>query len=578
LDKTIQFSVTEPGDGSLMNSTEIFWKLEDPMVSPTNFGGYDVISVTGIGGSRTFTLLSSQINGRYGQRVYFFIRANDTLGNLRTTSTTYFTISDNVLPNFNENTKNLLDILNNNGKNFSVEAWDLDYPLSSGIASVTLYYRLNNSAVGTGSGEYTAILTIMGSINADRKNYTLNLSPLTTTTWVYQTEFYYKILVIDVKGNQYLSPTANHFTVFPAFSVNIASPIAANPNQKLYYYNSSTVHISVTTGQACNIWYQIDGNPSGESPVFGTSYTTTVSGFSEGYHNITIYYFNEIHYRIFEFYMDFTPPSIVTNMRAQVQGNVIIISWQPPSNADPLTTYEIWKKTGTGQFVKIATIEGTQYIDPAIQGSQKYQYKIITIDRAGNISEFSNTIMVKTAMPGWMLIIIIAGIAIGAVLGMRIAISTKRNKTLRELGSMSIEEQGKLFDSIPSQEQQLTEEQKAEQRKKIRGVEDNVFVDTQEIKMELWQQIDWKSKDEYWKKRSEKFNEFLSEYIISALKSELNKDYATALKIYLLALRTAELDKNIDLDVFDFLRNKIYEIYSNPQIRDDNDGSNENDE
>ncbi|MBD3351427.1 MAG: hypothetical protein GF364_08065 [Candidatus Lokiarchaeota archaeon] len=569
LDKDINFTVTEPSDSSLMNSATLYWALENPSVSstPGNHDGSRSILVSGTGGYENITILTSEITGIYGEKIYFVIEAVDNENNKKTTLIYYFTISDNIAPDIDQGSKNTLDMLNDRGKTFTVEVWDPDYPTSSGIESITIYYRIDNDDVGTAGDKHDGTLSPSIAIMRSRSEYEIELTPEVSYDWENESVIWYIISVTDIKGNEYLT-TKQSFSVFDGFDVIFTSPAIADENEQDYYYNTSQITLSVTSEVICDKWYELDGQDFMIMPHTGLNFQVVLTDLTEGYHNITVYYFNSLYYQVLEFYMDFTIPNPATSLTTSMFGSYISISWVPPNDADSLTSYQVWRKRGNRDWEKIATTEisATQYLDTDVAKGNTYEYKVITVDRAGNMSDFSTTVSMSTGLPSWITFIIIIGAAAVGIGVFQLVKFIRKDKSLRDLGELSQDERSEFFDAEESKNQDYDVSQSSKSSKKIKpkSDEEELFADTSEIKEELWQQVDWKSKAVYMDKVTKQWKKNVEEISKEALKYELKGDLAHALQLYKLAARAAEKFTDIDLDLFDFLRAKIFNIYSNP--------------
>lgn len=556
--KNINFTASEASDASGLTGISIYWAVENPSISIQvgNYDGTDSLSASGTGGDYGFKIDPSQIDGIYGDEVYFILSATDSEGNLKITTALSFMIDDIIRPAFSEGSHNMLDIINTYGKDFSVELWDPDYPTSSGISSIKIYYRLNNSDVDDIPAKYTDILTYSGTIQKNRKTYTVELPWEDSDSWLNNTDVYYFIRVEDAAGNINDS-SINVFSVVEYFEFTVNLPVDAEPSELSYYYNVTQISLDIESEISTNLYYDLDGNPSGETPVYGSTYTNTISGLTEGYHNITIYYLNDQYFELIEFYIDLTPPSTIDDVNIAWTNNIIRLSWQLPESYDSLAKIEIWRSTNDGSFTKLTEVDSvtTLYSDIAVNSQDSYAYKIIVRDRAGNRSSFSSVVSVNPPLPIWIWFVI-AGAAVGAVFTvLKLRQRAQTERSLQELGDMSVDEREKLFQYEQSKEKQASAAVSSQT---------GPFDSDSQIKEKVWKEIDWKSKAKMKEKIQAFWHQKVYSLVESAVRNEIDGKLDVAVKLYKFALRAAENCDDIDLEVFDLLREKIFSVYENP--------------
>ena len=105
--------------------------------------------------------------------------------------------------------------------------------------------------------------------------------------------------------------------------------------------------------------------------------------------------------------IDTIPPNIATRLNAEgLEGGQILLTWDSPSDSD-INNYDIYRRVamiglaaqsgGTGphayadyQFVD--TSSSTNWIDGDTSSGVTYEYKIKTVDKAGNKAELSNSV------------------------------------------------------------------------------------------------------------------------------------------------------------------------------------------
>jgi subtilisin family serine protease len=89
-----------------------------------------------------------------------------------------------------------------------------------------------------------------------------------------------------------------------------------------------------------------------------------------------------------------TPPAAPSNLTARVRGKAVDLSWNDNSNNE--TGFAIERKTGTGSFVQIATVDAnvTSFTDSGL-AKNTYAYRVRAYNSQGN-SAYSNEVTVTT--------------------------------------------------------------------------------------------------------------------------------------------------------------------------------------
>jgi predicted phage tail protein len=97
---------------------------------------------------------------------------------------------------------------------------------------------------------------------------------------------------------------------------------------------------------------------------------------------------------------DTTPPSAPGGLKATVAKGKVNLSWSGSTDTggSGLAGYHVWRSTGgpSSTFTVIATIGSTSYSDTAITGNVDYWYYVTAVDGAGNQSQPSNIVAVKS--------------------------------------------------------------------------------------------------------------------------------------------------------------------------------------
>ncbi|MHA1820776.1 MAG: fibronectin type III domain-containing protein [Promethearchaeota archaeon] len=562
-DKDIIFTSTEPSDGSGLSIVRVFWKLNDPSVSDSNYDGMvPDNNLNHDGGQLSLKILANSINGSYGDKVYFIVQSEDSASNKITSSVFYFNVSDSVLPTISQPIENTYNIMRDYGKVFEATIWDPDFPRSSGIYSVTLYYRLNNSDVTTTN--YDGVLIPEETIVQSLKNYTFKLDPNITRFWGNSTDVYFFFSLKDINGNSYNSPVKS-FKVVVTITPNFIYPL---PASKKYYYNTYLINISIIVNVPCDIWYKIDDYPP-SAHYFGLSYYTNIElpNKTEGVHYITIYYFSEQFNKTFELYIDMTPTSPVSTINIETIGNTIVLTWTPPADADDLTYYRIYRSespNGPFEYWGDTHVGITTFTDFGCKPGKTYYYKIFAVDRAGNISEASKVISITMPIPWYFYIILLIAATMAVITIVKIKANVNRKKALKRLGDVSEEELEKF---------NITDEALTAKQKDL-GSAERITIDTTTgaVKEAEWKEINIgtaaTAKRRYDRVMAQPapiyWNNSLKTLVENALKHELQGRIGAAIKYYNIALRAAELSKPTDNELVSFLKEKLINIYSDP--------------
>lgn len=567
LGKNIDFDVIEPSDASGMATVTLYYGLQNPSVSPASNNGSIIIdTIAHGGGSLIISIPAYATDGNYTKRMYFMLIASDNVGNDNTSSVYSFIISDGLEPNIAQDEKNYRPVMKNNyGKTLNITVWDPDYPLASGMDYIRLYYELDNPAVTTGSShldiEEPSVVESMDS-------YTFRITYGLMQSWSNGTRFYYMIEIRDVDGNTNYSEIKS-FLVVDAFSQDLLSPSSSDPSSFGYYYNDGNISLEFTVETPCELWYWIDGapNPGDEAREYGTQFSREIEFTEEGNHNITIFYFDWEYNQTIEFYMDFTaPPAVDLSSIVINDGGYIQISWTFTGEEDSLTRYQIYRRQGSDDWILVDTKgAGTNtYTDFYVEEGKSYEYRIIVIDRADNTSPISNQLSIRLPLPIYIWFIA-AGVAL--VVGVAAFVVTKRMRTKRELRKLtSLEGQDVDFDVMDAE---LDDEKVRARHERLKAIEEaDVFED--DISEDAWQSADWRSRsgsgkyDRYSREDlAQYWGENVKNLVEKAAKFEIDSDLPSALQVYKIALRAAEIEPNSNPETITYLRNKIFDIYSN---------------
>jgi serine protease len=89
---------------------------------------------------------------------------------------------------------------------------------------------------------------------------------------------------------------------------------------------------------------------------------------------------------------DITPPSTPTNLSAALNSsNKVVLNWNSSNDTSGPVSYRIYRGS-----TLIATISTTSFVDTSVRKNTSYIYKVQAIDKAGNVSAYSNSVTIKT--------------------------------------------------------------------------------------------------------------------------------------------------------------------------------------
>ncbi|MFO8017362.1 MAG: hypothetical protein R6U96_01905, partial [Promethearchaeia archaeon] len=140
--KTIEYFPEKDFDASELENATLYWKKgTDP--SFTNYEDKLTRELSGFGYSNYSWILPEDVlNFTYGDEIYFFINIFDEAGNNQTSEVNRFNITDEVIPEFSEDLDyNERDWTWRANRDLNFTVYEPDYPNSSGIESITLYYK-----------------------------------------------------------------------------------------------------------------------------------------------------------------------------------------------------------------------------------------------------------------------------------------------------------------------------------------------------------------------------------------------------------------------------------------------------
>lgn len=91
-------------------------------------------------------------------------------------------------------------------------------------------------------------------------------------------------------------------------------------------------------------------------------------------------------------------PSAATSLTSiQGTGKQVQVKWTAASGTN-IAGYQVHRKTGAGAYAQKAVVTGTTYSDNDVTYGSQYTYKLVTVDRAGNVSADSGTTAITPAV------------------------------------------------------------------------------------------------------------------------------------------------------------------------------------
>lgn len=547
--KIIRFSPIERTDASGIKNATLYWKNG---TAPTivSFDGFIVFpsAMPHDGGTNILWTLSwFALSFKYGDKIYFIVRVFDQAGYFNISKVNMFNITDNVLPSYQADTANIAEWTWRVNKVLNFTVFDPDYTNSSGVKSITLYYKAGDSSL-TISNYHNKTLVSLIEVIPGRKCYKITVY-LNKTLFDISPNMYYIIQVIDVKGNSFVSTASSFYMYDEVFKHGTVQGPAqdqwfADGDIHFYFelYFATNLIVKIN-----NIVYQYNSSIAG--------YDKTIT-FEEGDYIVGFYFLNNASVMIFTFFVDLTPPGQITDITINVYGyNLAEILWEKPNDVDEFTTYQIYRSTSAdfkiGADTLIAEIgvgDKLAYEDKKVESGKTYYYRIVAIDRVGHISTPSDAVEAVIPMDYTIMIVMIVVIAavavVSALLVHRRVVAKKREKLFSQVDMSKLE--GSVdFEGTPATKKgpQWTEiKTKAEPKPQPIVEEEIQFVET----------LPAGSSQTYWQDR-------LGKLLSQATDYELSNDYAKALNIYAFLVRISQRTKNQALTaILEAKRNELF--------------------
>ncbi|MCP4762404.1 MAG: hypothetical protein GY870_11535, partial [archaeon] len=470
-----------------------------------------------------------------GNTVYFKINGSDYNGNWFNTGVSSFNVIDNVVP--------LLSI-NHSLSNFTSARFDLDVSMminasdyiSGEIDSLLLFVK------NGGPASYYGVNCVKVEYNShpysDIYEFIIEYPLLSD-----ELDLYYYIIANDSVDNR--NEINGSFSVAEKASAIFYLPL---PAEEKYYYNTPIINLSFVVNFECDLSYKFDDNNI-DPMVFGNNYSCSYifnPETDEGLHNLTIFYSK--YQENFEFILDFTPTSSIKNFKTEYLASFVELSWDAPDDADNNMRYEIYRaESENGEYEFIHRTSGLSFREFHEAEGNILFYKVIAIDRAGNKSE-SKYISIQLPLPFyiWGILISLGIVGVVSIVKIGSIISNKRmSRNFTEMLSENLEENVIMNNGFKTVEK----EEKIQWKKVSLGTE-IANNGNYEVEIGETRQVFWYNNVEI--------------MVQEASKLEIDGNRSQAIKMYKIALRSAENDSLMNSEVIEFLRQKLLNIYYNP--------------
>ncbi len=209
---------------------------------------------------------------------------------------------------------------------------------------------------------------------------------------------FYIIRAIDFTGN-YREHSGEQFLVRQDIPIFISASFNGVSSINI---NAKTAQFNFKTSSNSLMYLYINDSRQNAEPFVGTGIEEDITFASEGFWEIKVVYYTEIWSRVY--YVDWTAPTKPENVRFNITNKNITLSWSsvPTTQSYDVHRYQI-HRSNSEDFVPhqsnmIALIDGTEYLD-SVEEEGVYYYRIVVIDRAGNLSPASDLIKVDTINP-----------------------------------------------------------------------------------------------------------------------------------------------------------------------------------
>ncbi len=433
LPKPTQIIPAEPSDASGLTSIRVYWRQTFAVTFPGGYDGYAIVTgFTPTGG----VLLNADIptdDFYYGMIIHYRFEIIDAVGNVNYTSDRSFFVVDTKAPEYVSYPLNIEFFLVQPGKskNFTFSLNDPDYGVpvphrSSGTQRIDFYYML----YGIDQGYLlngTKLLPLYGDTVTFQIPY--------NATFEGSPDLYYKIKVYDMYGT--VNESTGQIKIATGLTITVASPKALPWNYGVkYYHNSRDITFrfvftgtlaSSTFSVSSAVWYKLDDAAilGPVTPTGDLSISVAFMLLTEGWHNITIWHYNETDTQLgfLEFKIDVTRPTKPASLTAVLTDNGVQLTWTDVPDVDAVS-YIIYRALrpdfditkGEARQVRTDLLTTSLVDDDVLMDMTTYYYRVYAVDAAGNLSELGADTTFSKPLPPWMWIVV-AGIAAGVVVG-----------------------------------------------------------------------------------------------------------------------------------------------------------------
>ncbi len=444
LAKLTQIIPAEPSDASGITAIRIYWRNNSAVVLPGGYTRYLDITNFTVNGGVTLYVTIPVTDFWYGETIHYVFQVTDAAGNKYNSTDHSFLITDTLVPNYTTAELNALFFWNVNGKskNFTFNVSDPDFALgrSSGIARVEFFYQMEG---------IDADYLFNGTLNPGQSggNVTFHIPyNLTFGEFPSTGNLRYRIRVFD--KNESCTEYSNVILVANTIDCAATSPKPLSQWNTKYYRNSHDLTFTFTFtgalaygfpyGLTSAVWYQIEGQSiSGPYIAVGNTVSVPLTGLPEGHYNITFWHHNATYVGRLEFKIDLTPPANVASLSATMVEQGVQLTWSEITDED-IVSYIIYRgfkpdfdinTPGDAVIVKSNLRTASVVDNDILLDMTTYYYRVYAVDLAGNLSPGYAATTLEKPLPPWMWIVI-AGIAVGVVVGLVVAVRARGERKL----------------------------------------------------------------------------------------------------------------------------------------------------
>jgi HYR domain-containing protein len=150
--------------------------------------------------------------------------------------------------------------------------------------------------------------------------------------------------------------------------------------------NSASAHFEFSTSESvASIGCQLD-----EGPFVACANSQDYTDLVEGPHRFTVLVTNDIEnvsQTSFDWTIDLTRPAPVTGLRARGAPSSVALRWVLPTDADFDRVRVKRRRVGAVTWRTVDELSTTSLTDKGLVNDVRYRYRVVSIDRAGNVSD-----------------------------------------------------------------------------------------------------------------------------------------------------------------------------------------------